>query len=126
MSEREIATVNERMMAAVRAGEPNAVAALYTEDGQILAPNRETLAGRDAIAGFFRAAGEMGVRELALETVELDLLGETAVEVGRYRLLDAEGQALDAGKYLVVWKHTADGWRLHRDMMNTSLPPDGG
>lgn len=125
MSEPEIAAVNQRMMAAVRAGDPDAVAALYTEDGQVLAPNQETLSGRDAISGFFRAAGEMGVRELTLETVELDLLGDTAAEIGRYRLFDADGQTLDTGKYLVVWKHMADGWRLHRDMMNTNLPPDG-
>lgn len=125
MSEQEIAEANEQLMAAVRAGDPDRAAALYTEDGQVLAPNQETLSGRDAIAGFFRATAEMGVRELVLETAELDLLGETIVEIGGYRLLDAGAQAVDAGKYLVVWKHTADGWRLHRDIINSNLPPDG-
>ncbi|MDH5788253.1 MAG: hypothetical protein OEZ40_08185 [Candidatus Bathyarchaeota archaeon] len=28
----------------------------------------------------------------------------------------------EKGKYISIWKHTASGWKLHRDIWNSSLP----
>ena len=47
----------------------------------------------------------MGLRELVLETVELEDHGETAIEVGRYTLKADGGVVADQGKYIVVWKN---------------------
>ncbi len=30
--------------------------------------------------------------------------------------------ALDAGKFIVVWKQEAGQWKLHRDIFNSSMP----
>jgi len=32
---------------------------------------------------------------------------------------------MDHGKYIVVWKNTADGWRLHRDIFNSNMAASG-
>jgi len=29
---------------------------------------------------------------------------------------------MDDGKYIVVWRHDADGWRLYRDMWSSDSP----
>ena len=50
---------------------------------------------------------------------DVDASGETAVEVGRYRLTAGDAEA-DHGKYIVVWKNVDGRWKLHRDIWNTS------
>jgi len=65
----------------------------------------------------------MGIKEVKLTTLELDDLGSTAVETGEYRLFADGGQALDQGTYLVVWKKDGSGWKLDKDIWNTSMPP---
>ena len=49
-----------------------------------------------------------------------------AVEIGAYVLeFDRDGRRLtDRGKYLVVWKRGADGWRAAADILNTDLAAD--
>ncbi len=68
----------------------------------------------------------MGVRELTLETVDVEYLGDVAYEVGAYTLkIEPEGgqAATDKGKYVVVWKRQADGrWKLQVDIWNTNTP----
>ena len=123
MSHAGIEQGNAALMQAVREGHAQAAAECYTEDARFLAPNLEALSGREAIAGFFRGTLEMGVRALELNTLEVDDLGDTAIETGEYRLLVEDDQVLDVGKYIVVWKNRDGAWRLHRDIINTSMPP---
>lgn len=117
---------NAALMQAVREGRAQAAAECYTNDAQLLAPNLEALTGREAIAGFFQGSIDMGVRALELNTLEVDDLGDTAIESGEYRLLGEDDQVMDVGKYIVIWKDQDGAWRLHRDMINTSMPTSGG
>ena len=48
--------------------------------------------------------------------------GNTAVEVGRVVMRGGNDEILDDGKFIVIWKKENDGWRLHRDIVNSSLP----
>jgi len=117
-----INTANQSFMTAFAAGDAQALAALYTTDGQLAPPNSDVLTGREAIGGFWQGAMDMGLKGVALETAELDEYGDTAVEQGRYQLTDGEGNVADRGKYLVIWKRAGDTWKLHRDIWNTSMP----
>ena len=45
----EIATANEKFMAAFKAQDANAVAALYTEDCKVMPPGTDVVVGRDGI-----------------------------------------------------------------------------
>ena len=117
-----IDSVNDRFMNLFARRDAAGVAALYTEGGRLLPPNGDVVTGRAGIEGFWRGAMAMGIASAGLETVELDDLGATAIEIGRYTLVAADGESLDHGKYLVVWKRDGDDWRLHRDMWNSSDP----
>lgn len=112
-------------MSAFAEGDPEGVAALYTDDAVLLAPQRAMLEGRGAVEAFMRGAMEQGVTEIDLESVEVVGLGDTAYEMGEYELF-AGDRRVDRGKYLVVWRKESDGWKLHRDMMNTSVPQQTG
>lgn len=102
------------------------MAALYTETGELLPPNADVVAGREALQGFWQAVMDMGIQEAELDIVEVMDLGDTAVEVGRYVLYAPERQVADKGKYIVVWQKQDGQWKLHRDIFNSSLPAPGG
>lgn len=118
----EIQAADDRFAEAFAAGDAGTVASLYTEDGQLLPPNSDFVSGTAAIQGFWQSVMGMGVARANLEVVEAESFGDTAWEVGRYELYSADGEAIDAGKYIVVWKRTEDGWKLHRDIWNSSQP----
>lgn len=84
-------------------------------------PNSEVVTGKQAIQGFWQAVMDNGIKGATLETVELEGHEDTAIEVGRYTLHGEEGQALDNGQFIVIWKQVEE-WKLHRDIFNSSLP----
>jgi uncharacterized protein (TIGR02246 family) len=117
-----IAAANEAFMAAFNGGDAAGVAALYTEEGQLLPPNADVMAGKEAIQAFWQGAMDMGIGSAQLEIVEVEGHGDTAIEVSRYTLCGADGQELDQGKYIVIWKREGGQWKLHRDIFNSSVP----
>ncbi len=40
--------------------------------------------------------------------------------MGAAALFAKDGAQADAGKYLVLWKKTDAGWRMHRDIWNSN------
>ncbi len=117
-----IAQANQQFMSAFSQGRASGVAESYTAGAQLLPANVGLIAGRENIQGFWQAVMDMGIKAARLETKELDVQGETAIEVGEYTLLGGKEQVLDKGKYLVVWKTEQGQWKLHRDIWTTSLP----
>ena len=81
------------------------------------------MTGRDAIQGFWQSLMDMGVKEVMLESVEVESPGNTAWEVGKFMLHGEGGKMIDQGKYIVIWKKESGQWRLHRDIFNSSMPP---
>jgi uncharacterized protein (TIGR02246 family) len=95
------------------------LAALYTETAKVLPPDGAIVTGRSAIEEFWRsAASALGLTDATLRTVDLEVSGDVACEVGEALLNLAGGQTAMV-KYLVVWMRGSDGhWRLHRDIWN--------
>jgi uncharacterized protein (TIGR02246 family) len=117
-----ISDANEKFMTAFNQGDAVALAALYTEDGKILPPNGDFVVGKEAIQSFWQSLVDMGIKKAKLEVIEVEGLGNTAIEVSKYTMYGAEGQPLDNGKYIVIWKKVDGQWKLHRDIFNSSLP----
>ena len=117
-----IAAANQKFLAAFSRGDAAGLAATYTSNGQALPTNSEIIEGRTALEGFWQVVLDMGFKAATLETVELDIQGNAAIEIGKYTLQGEGDQILDAGKYLVVWKQEDGQWKWHRDIWNTSMP----
>src|SRR5262249_15004228 len=117
---RTIETANRAFTDAFKRGDGGAMAGLYTADGQLLPANSDFVRGRAAIRAFWQGVIDLGLKDASLETVEVEPHGDTAIEVGRYRLLAAGGAVADAGKYIVIWKNDKGAWKLHRDIWTTS------
>ncbi len=117
-----IVAADETFVSTFNRGDAAGVAALYTENGQFLPPNSDVVTGKQAIQATFQGLMDMGIKTVKLETLEVEGYGDTASEVGRYTLEGEDGQVLDQGKFIVIWKQEAGQWKLHRDMINTSMP----
>ncbi|MGF1863314.1 YybH family protein, partial [Photobacterium profundum] len=117
-----IVAADEKFMSTFSQGDAQGIAALYTEKGQFLPPNGDFVMGREAIQATFQAFMDMGIKVIKLEALEVEGYGDTASEVGRYILEGEGGKVLDKGKFLVIWKKEVGQWKLHRDMINTSMP----
>ena len=117
-----IVAADQAFITTFNRGDAAGLAALYTENAQFLPPNSDFVKGRQAIQAAFQAFMDMGVKAVKLETLEVEGYGDTASEVGRYILENEDGQVLDQGKFLVIWKQEAGQWKLHRDMINSNMP----
>ncbi len=117
----QITAMNRRFMDAFASENMQQLAECYTEDAQLLVAHLDVIQGRGGIATVFRALRKH-VRQIELTTRDLQGGEQMAIETGGYVQRGADGAVLDHGKFLVVWKREAEGWRIQRDMINTDLP----
>ncbi len=116
-----ISKTNEAFMSAFSDGDAAGVAAQYTEDGQVLPPNGDLVSGKQDIQNLFQGFIDSGVTGISLESTEVEGMGDTAFEVGKYTL-SVDDQVIDNGKYIVIWKKDGEQWKLHRDIFNSNIP----
>jgi uncharacterized protein (TIGR02246 family) len=110
---------NRAFIAAFLRGDASAVADRYTENAQVIAPGAPIASGRAAIAEFWKKSIASGIKDLTLETTDVESDGNLAYETGIVRLVSTEG-ATTAGRYVVVWKRVGERWFLHRDIWNSA------
>ena len=111
---------------AIARGDAAACAAVYTEDAKILPPESPAMTGKQAAQGLWQGFIDMGVKGISLQTLELEEMGDRAVERGAATVdIQGEGgQTIQAsGKYIVLWRRQADGaWKWHWDCFNFDAP----
>ena len=117
-----IVAAQEQFMTAFGNSDDAALAALYTEDAQLMPSNSDFVSGNEAVQAFWKSVFDMGITNATLETLEVEGMGDTAYEVGKYTLFTEGEQVADSGKYIVIWKMMDGQWKLHRDIWNTSMP----
>lgn len=125
----EVARIEElsrRFSAAYVAGDIETMVELYTPDAVIFPGNSEMLRGTDAIRQYWTIpAGQRITRHVATPT-EIRIDGDHAYDYGVYEIAgERNGTAWgpSLGKYVIVWRRTPEGWRMHLDMWNTRPQP---
>jgi uncharacterized protein (TIGR02246 family) len=122
MSREAMAAVNRRFEEATRKGDVDGMAAVYTEDGVAMPPDGPVIQGRDAVREMWGSVlKDMGLRDVKLETLDLEINGDTACEVGKATLnVEPPGgePATAVAKFVVYWKKDGDTWKWHRDIWN--------
>jgi len=116
---------NTKFVSALGRGIGRDLAALYTTDAQLFPTSSDIVSGRQAIEEFWQGVIDSGVKDATLTTLEVEAHDDTAYEVGKYSMKGEDGEVLDTGKYLVIWKREDGQWKLHRDIWNTSMPAPG-
>jgi uncharacterized protein (TIGR02246 family) len=110
---------NRGFIAAFLRGDASAVADRYTENAQVIAPGTPIATGRAAIAEYWQKSIASGIKDLTLETTNVESDGNLAYETGVVRLVSTDG-VTTAARYVVVWKRIGERWFLHRDIWNSA------
>ncbi|WP_276502052.1 YybH family protein [Terrimonas pollutisoli] len=94
----------------------------YAEDCCIMAPGAPAMCGPDAPLEFFRLAyHKIGLRNGKFITTNVYGSGDGFVtEEGLWQSYDASNKLFDDGKFLVLWKKTAKGWKMYRDSFSSN------
>lgn len=122
-TEAEIEAARAQWMELFSAGDGAAVAAQsFTEDAVLMPPDRAPVEGRDAIAAFWQGAFDAGVTGLTLETISIDVIGDTGIVTGYWTVTvpaDGGGTTEISGKELLIYEKQTDGtWRASHDIWN--------
>lgn len=118
-----IAAQSQALMTAIAKRDPDAIAALFTTDARLSVSGMDgMLSGRDAIAGFWRAALGSGLEQLTLVRAETMGEGSLRVETGSYAAAGANQRELGRGQYLFVWQKENGAWRIARDFAHGAAP----
>ncbi len=112
------------------AGDAEGVAALYAEDGVVLAPGAPAVVGRTAIRDFI--ASEIANSKAAGLTLkgngvtDAGVAGDMAWITGTFSVTDASGATVDKGKYMTIYRRADGKWPIIRDTWNSDTPPAAG
>lgn len=116
-----ISTIAKNFESAFAKGNAADIADFYTEDGLLLPTGSDFVKGKQHIKEFWQMAIDMGIKNIKLEILELEQHEDTAIEMSKYTLSSADGQVIDQGKGIVIWKYVNNAWKLHRDIWNSSI-----
>ena len=122
--QKSIEALNLKFSDIVFKGDGKALGELYTEDACIMPTNSISIYGRKNIQDYWvRVISGLGLNKAHLRTIEVIGEDDMVVERGEYQLTKRgmEEGILDAGKYVVIWKNTPEGWKIHWDIWNTSM-----
>lgn len=108
----------------VSKGDSVGLAAMYSSDAKLMAPNFPAASGKSqiqsAFSGMFAAYGPVN---LTLTAEEVLGNGVLLTDVGTYKITDKTGKEIEKGKYVDIWKMEDGKWKLYRDIFNSDNPP---
>lgn len=90
----------------------------YTDDACLLPPNSAPVCGRENILNFFKGGPKVHSKFI-IQHIYGDG-NDFVTEESNYELFDLNNNKLDEGKVIVIWKKTASGWKMHRDMFSSN------
>jgi uncharacterized protein (TIGR02246 family) len=103
----------------------NDLVELYAPDAVMLRSNFSAIRGSAAIREFFVGQLEAGLGEVELETIRVEVYGDSAYESGRCKMLvpSAAGKRReDRGKYLIFYARQKSGdWKIMSDCWASDL-----
>jgi uncharacterized protein (TIGR02246 family) len=111
----------------LRAGDADAWAALWTEDGIQMPPDAPSVSGRTPIRETMRAILGQFDFDMEIQTEEAHAAGDWGFARGTYTatLTPKQGGStipID-GKFVTILAHQVDGsWKVHRDIFNSNVP----
>ena len=86
-----------------------------------MSPNMPAIRGKAALTKDFKDTYDAGqIKGVKFSTQNIYGDGSNYItEEGTWQVFDTSGKLLDNGKYLKLWKKTATGWKIFRDVFNS-------
>ena len=108
-----------RFEQALADGDADAIAALYTPNAIVMAPDMPPIQGHNAIREHFAGIIASGVDGLDIQTVEVNRFDDIAIRRSDI-VLNTGGQVVDRAKTLEVWALVDGAWLYARDMYSSN------
>jgi len=127
MSKEDVDNGHEQWLAAMRAGDAEALGRLVTEDTILMPPHQQSLVGRQAVIDWFsEVARQARTTAIDMTRREVTVAGDIAIEEGSFiweMVATAGGSPIkDHGRVLATWKRQPDGsWKVAQNMWNSTL-----
>lgn len=120
----QIMVLHEKLDQSCTRNDVVALSNLFTSDAQILREGSDIERGTGGVQSFFFNAFRFGVRQVRLNAQEIDGDGNLAFETGTVTLLNAQGQIIKQGPYMMIFKRIDNVWKIYRLMStNASKSP---
>jgi ketosteroid isomerase-like protein len=107
---------------AFNSGDAEGLALMYSEDSEILPPDRPTVSGYAAIEEFWKGYGPGQVR-LEVSGVDTRKLGDYWFREGNYSAMFPNEGEPRIGKFIELWTKSGSAWLLYRHMWSPNAPP---
>ncbi|MGE5568384.1 MAG: YybH family protein [Rhodospirillales bacterium] len=117
----------DKHLAAFNAGDSAAVAALFTDKGALIPPDRQPLGGKEVIRYGLRIAFGLYSAKVTPEAAEIDVSGDLAYAWRKYSLTITDKTAGEQRDLVATWldilKRQPDGsWKIHLEMVSADKP----
>ena len=119
MSDGAMPRIGELWQDAFNKGNGDALAALYAQDAIAMPPGADLVEGFEKVAALMTAHLGHGL-QTEITPLETKVHGPLGWQVGRWRLCGPDGDEIDHGKFFQLWRQDEDGWRIARDIWNSS------
>jgi len=124
--EAAIAATGKSWFEAYNAGNVDGVVGTYTDDAIVMPPGSPALTSRDALRAFVTSetanAKSAGIQIVDGES-RVGVSGDLGWHQGSYTVKTANGDTVDAGSYMELWRKSGGKWLIVRDIWNSSNKP---
>lgn len=103
------------------AGDAAAVSELFDEHVVYYGPLGQIFEGRAAVEQRYRQTFDAGFSAMTVETIEIEVLGDTAWDIARYTIHDPQGESLQ-GYHLAILEMVDGEWIVQRTIVNAVIP----
>jgi uncharacterized protein (TIGR02246 family) len=129
----DVAAINgiwESYESSLNGGDIDSWLALWTEDGVQMPPDEAPAIGKDQLRQRNGGALDFFNVDIEITNEEVEVAGRLAFSRGHYIATfspkdDSQPIPVD-GKFMTILKKQPDGgWKIHRDIFNSNVPPGG-
>ena len=106
----------------VMAGEHEKIGAAYTADAKIFPQRSDIIAGREAIANYWKRPAGSETSYHKITPSEIRVNGNEAYDYGYYEGKTKRANGSESswrGKYVIVWKKVDGNWLIYLDMWSS-------
>jgi ketosteroid isomerase-like protein/membrane protease YdiL (CAAX protease family) len=111
----------EQFSTYVVASDHEKIGAAYTEDAKIFPGDRDIIAGRSDITGYWKMPEDIQITYHKVTPVEIKIKGKEAYDYGYYEGTTKGKDGNESswkGKYVIIWKKVDKEWKMYLDIWN--------